>query len=245
MRSVASAAAFALLGTACTAIVAAELKKYDDFTVSDPVPPDPCALTDPDAGNECSACIAKNCEANIAYACPSDGEKAKPWFKSMQDCAQNPYEGYTGNSYEGYACRIYDVPDAQPIESDDDNAKERDALLCVRNNCLSSPTPPCHQCIVGVRKPGTAGGTAMLEDTSCGQCIRDKCGDVLVKCCGGYLPEGIEYCAYTSDKEYATKCHDAFARDAGGPDAKPNGGIKQCDWEFAQSCPPQCEDACP
>src|SRR5262249_39090180 len=82
MRGLASAAGFALLATACTAIVAGELKKYDDYKVSDTFTPgssssggksDPCALTDPDAGNECSACIATSCVADIAYACQADG----------------------------------------------------------------------------------------------------------------------------------------------------------------------------
>jgi hypothetical protein len=246
MRRLASAAAFALLGTACTAIVAGQLKKYDDFKVSDSLNPngdntDPCALTAPDAANECSRCIAQNCAGNINYACPADGGPPKPWFAAMQDCAEHPYEGYSGNNYMPYDCRKYDI-DAQPFTSNDDPAMERAALLCVRDHCLNSETPPCHQCVVGIEKPGSAGGYAKLEDTACGRCIRENCGALLVKCCDSNLPEGIENCAYTDDPDLKKKCHDAVYRDAGGPDAAPDFfGTGYCEWAFAQSCLLKCQ----
>jgi hypothetical protein len=249
MRALASLGVFALLASACTAIVAGELNKYDGYRVSDSLSPhgndDPCALTDPDASNACSTCIAQSCAADIAYACPADGGTPKPWFSGLQKCAQNPYQGYD-DGYLRYSCRPYEDPDAQPFTGNDDNAKERAAMLCVRNNCLDSGTPPCHQCVVGIQKTGTAGGFALLDDTKCGQCIRRECGDLLVKCCESNLPEGLTSCAYTDDPELKQQCHDAVYHDAGGPDARPNSvGTDLCTWEFAQTCLPKCQTSCP
>jgi hypothetical protein len=252
MRGQLGAALLALVTTACTAIVAAELNKYDGYKVSDSLNPaddtDKCALTDPDASNSCSTCIAQNCAANVAFACPADGGAAKKWFEQMQSCAQNPVEGYDQGHYEQYGCHIYDNPDAQPLTTGDDNQKEREALLCVRDHCLydAGAVPPCHQCVVSVGKTGSAGGYARLEDDPCGKCISDHCGALLVKCCDTSLPDGLATCAYTGDPDNKKTCHDAVFIDAGGPDAEPRpGGIDHCTWEFAQTCYPQCKQYCP
>ena len=87
----------ALALPACTVIVGNQLSKYHDYTTSDtggsgPQKTDPCALTPPDAGNACSACIANGCQSEIDYACKPDGS-TKPWFDTMTSCAENPVTG--------------------------------------------------------------------------------------------------------------------------------------------------------
>jgi hypothetical protein len=164
----------------------------------------------------------------------------------MKTCAQNPVEGVSAGTYEQYGCRKYDAPDAQAFLGNDDNAKEQNALICVRDKCLNTGTPPCHQCAVSVQKSsGTAGGYASLEDSKCGQCIRNACGALLVKCCDSNIPDGLEKCGYTDNPDYKNDCYAAVHRDAGGPDAAPSYfGAEWCTWKFAQSCLPSCYADC-
>jgi hypothetical protein len=245
--TLASAGALGLLATACTLIVGGQLNKYSDYKTGDPLGPagntDPCALTPPDAGNACSTCIANSCQADIAYACPEDGGQPKAWFKGMQNCAEHPDEGYSGPGSSFWACSRYDNPDAQPNLNGDDNAREQAALLCIRDHCLQPGTPPCHQCSIGVEKPGQAGGWAALEETTCGKCLRDKCGALLVHCCQR-LPPGMTSCAY-KDSTTDPKCHAAINADAGSTRPEPTAWNAVCQYDLETQCFPKCQDQCP
>ena len=237
----------ALALTACTAIVSSNLS---GFSVSDQRSPssssggngDPCALVDgPDAGNACSQCIEQNCQSEVLYAC--DGGPAteyntphQPWFSTLQHCAKAPVDGFNGDYSQGeWGCNSY-LTDAGPLPGDDPTAHERSAALCVRDRCLQGPTPPCHQCAIAYERPGGHTGYAQLDDSQCGQCIRQACPGLLVQCCDE-LPEGLKKCSYPAEPSYQTACLDVF--DA-GPDAKvPNQYAPRdvvCAYQLATQC---------
>ncbi len=239
---------FGLLASACTVLVGNQLGKYSDFKVSDAVHPgsqqtDPCALTGPDAGNACSECIAEKCAADYSYACQPDGS-TKSWFSTMQKCAEDPVEGYRDGRYAYNACSSYNRPDAEQIGAEDEAAHERAALICVRDKCYkSSPTPPCYQCSVGIKKPGSGSGVAVLQDSDCGRCIADNCGAVLVRCCD-QVPEALKACAYPQDPTNKGTCVALLGADAGKDPADGGNVETKCQYDLAMACYGGCIGVC-
>ena len=99
----------ALLATACTAFVSAQLKGLDDYPSDGAVGDleNACALlaTRQDA-NACNDCITQSCSNELAYAC-NGGKDKKRWFSKMQECAQNPFEGRGALSWRCYLVGKY------------------------------------------------------------------------------------------------------------------------------------------
>jgi hypothetical protein len=252
-RQVLALGFLALVGPACTVIVGNQLSKYNDYTVSDTSQPrgqkDPCALTDPDAGNTCSACIAQRCAAEVSFACHPDGGK-QPWFETMTSCAAEPVTSSVQGSYEYGNCSTYDNPDAEAIVGtgpNDPTAHQRAALICVRDNCYAdgTPSPPCNQCSVGARKPGSIStGVAVLHDSQCGQCLEQACGAILLRCCPQGIPDDLGTCAFPQDSDYKAKCLALLTGDAGKEPVPTARLDEKCAYDLATTCYARCVSTC-
>lgn len=208
--------AFGFLAVGCTLIVGNKFSDYSDYKTGDTsLPAEPCALTDPDAGNTCSQCIESKCASDVKYAC-GDGKNKKNWFTLIEGCAQFPYQG----SSSSWKCARYNDFDAQAIAANDDTAKERASELCVRDNCLTGPTPSCRQCEITTNTGGSSSREVALEADQCGKCLREKCAALLVQCCTTSFVQGtISECGYTADTKKRDECASIATVDAGKVDA--------------------------
>ncbi len=259
MRSVLSIlGTFAILATACTAVVAGKVGGKDDYKKTDSTSTtsgnlDKCSLlTDrynaEKESNECSECIATECKEDVEYACNREGSK-KPWFENLADCAQNPYVSYGPQGSSFYDCNHY--KDAGPPftgSQEDDAAKRRNSEICVNKKCMTGETPPCRLCPVWVKKPGTD-DRAALGSLPCGQCIEQNCKKEIVECCEtAVISYHVTACAYVDAPELKEKCNEILTLDGGkinnGNDSKGEFGeacqlkIKAC---FEENCASACQ----
>lgn len=250
--------AASLFLSACTAIVLGQLSDTADLPVdagsttsssgasgtSGTAVRDKCDLLGSgDEPNRCSDCIKTSCGSHVEYACDrAAGEyTTKPWFSSLKSCAQNPYRGISGVRY---MCSSYDEPEKMPLTGNDENAKEREAELCVRDQCLNGDTPACKLCLVTIEKTGSAGGEAKLEDSTCGKCLRSKCEPVIVRCCTKSVMYIARNCGYTSDPEKKKECLRLNTAPDGG---KPPAGANDddvCEWDMSACYQANCRADC-
>ncbi len=223
--------AFGLVAGACTLIVSKSFSDTDGYGQQvPPKAPDKCSLTDNDASsNACADCISANCGPDVTFAC--NASESQPWFQYIKDCAENPATG----SSVGWGCAHYDDPDAQvPNNGTDDTAKERQSEICIYRNCLTSPTPPCHQCTIATTKPGSGGGPVSLDDSQCGRCIRSACGAALVSCCHD-IPSDLAKCGYPQ-AEYKAPCLALADPGDAGPPKDTSNQTAVCKYRIATQC---------
>lgn len=244
--------AIAWLATACTALVAAQLSDTDDYGKGDSSTPsgssgqpdtadaaDKCALlSSTDDSNQCATCISSHCADDVEIACNRDAE-AKSWFSSIRGCARRPFVG------SSYGCSQYDNPDADRITDNSDTAHERDSLLCIRDQCLQGQAPPCKLCDITVDKPGSAGGSAKLEESRCGSCLREQCDAVFVRCCNQNqsVMSTLAKCGYTAAPEYKRDCMSLATLPDGGKPSGSDTSSKVCDYDV-RSCFQKCAATC-
>jgi hypothetical protein len=253
--------------TACTAYVAGQLKGLDDYPADGAVgnTASACSLIKDEDANACNDCITQSCADDVAYAC--NGGSYKTWFYQMRDCAESPALGTQAST--NYRCDTYNEPDAEANTANDDPGHERQALICIRDKCLGGGNrvpAPCRQCVVSTSAPGSSSQTVHLEDTPCGQCIANACKAQLARCCDYSLSE-LAQCGYTSDPDFARRCHQMITweggtrladascdANTGGPDECVSGGCNghcseptyttQCAFDISE-CGKTCASSCP
>jgi len=235
------------LAMACSAIVAGQLDAAEKGSSSSsssgntsgvPGAGDRCELVPAAEKNTCSECIASRCGQHVEYACDRASTDPKPWFGEMKLCAGDPDQ----SGFSTWSCRPYNDPELAPIAGNDEPAKEREATLCIRDQCLNGGFP-----LLTVAKPGSTGQQAKLEDSVCGQCLRDQCAAILVQCCATSVMRKVGRCAYTADETYKAECLEMEQHkiDGGRPNfATSNSLDPVCDWDMRDCFQKKCLEPC-
>jgi hypothetical protein len=198
---------------------------------------EPCSLEAPDGGEQCRDCIQEGCPAELDDACDPDPEggrdQTETWWGRAKQCAATPYNG--GTERYSWGCDAFESLDAGPLPGDTPTARERRFMLCIRDKCVSGPTPPCKQCII---KHDTTAEEVLLENSECGKCIRAQCEPGLVKCCNnGVVITEIPGCAYENGPGWEDCLQNIWSVDAGT--------TNECDRVVHVCIQENCASVCP
>jgi hypothetical protein len=242
----------AVLGTACSVIVAQSLSATDGYPSkgspgsSGSTSQDPCSLL---AGSQldaspCADCITANCNDDVVYACNNDGGQPKGWFSDLQRCAQGPDVAY-GASAGFWGCATYAVDAASLTDptGPTEGAKQSKSVRCVETNCVEVDNAACRTCPIYITDKG--GERLPLQSAvPCGKCLHDNCAKVLAQCCDQpVVAEHVKHCANPSLPEDNTACL-ALWDDAGSPPPATANPDTVCDYQVRICFQNQCKSSC-
>lgn len=233
--------AFGFLAVGCTLIVGNKFSETDDYKQN--VDPSSASIDEkcklPPASSKvdvaCGECIAKNCAAEVDYACGKLDKDVKDHFQRAVNCS-------TGfNRASNYSCTSYEKSTAANIAAPATESEHAQNLdVCVRDSCVKGggAVPPCRQCIPSIS--GTGSDTYALGSGECGKCIADACKVELADCCQeSDRVDQIAYCAAPQLGSNRSKCLQAFDAPEGG--LKPDAGA--CEGRII-NCLTTCRTTC-